>query len=161
MDVESKAPPDRSVDNGPTLFSKANHVALADPVLCRDLAGGVVAVSGVMAIGMAVGSMAVGSAPVGISGCFGARNVAPCAAKEDLVGKRGHDMQSNDFAKDSKDGDGRNDKATIENAYIVVVCVWKAVWIGGAGDRIRELHKRTKERAQRRRRRGRKGHGGL
>lgn len=45
MDVESKAPPNSIIDERPSLFSEADDVSLADTVLCRDFANGVVAVS--------------------------------------------------------------------------------------------------------------------
>jgi hypothetical protein len=42
-------------------------------------------------------------------------------AEEELVGKGGHDMQSNDFACEGKESEDRDDKASIEGTFSVVV----------------------------------------
>lgn len=54
--------------------------------------------------------------------------------KEDLVGKRGHDTQSNDVATDGEYSDGGDDKARIEWTDTIVVGVLErieVVWLWG------------------------------
>lgn len=75
--------------------------------------------------------------------------------KEDLVGKRGHDTQSNDVATDGKDSDGGDDKACIERTDTVVVGVLERVEVVWLRGEVGEIDKSISELLERRpRRRG-------